>query len=79
MAVYVDNMKIPFGRMLMSHMAADSLDELHNMVTRIGLRKRWFQDHRIPHYDISQSKKAIAVKLGAIEISSRELIKLRPL
>ena len=74
MTVYVDSTKTPYGRMLMSHMVADSLDELHTMAFKIGLRRKWFQDVRLPHYDVSQSKKLLAINLGAVEISSKELI-----
>lgn len=76
MSVYVDNSEIKFGRMVMSHMGADSLPELHLMAERIGLRRRWFQDGRFPHYDVSQSKKREAIALGAIEVTSQELVKI---
>lgn len=67
MAVYVDDAFIPFGRMLMCHMMADELDELHEMADAIGVSRRWFQDKSIPHYDVSKSKREEAIKLGAIE------------
>lgn len=74
MTVYVDNSRNPYGRMLMSHMAADSLEELHEMATAIGLRRDWFQDGRLPHYDLCQSKRRNAVNRGAVEVSAKELI-----
>lgn len=67
MAVYVDNAFIPFGRMVMCHMEADTLDELHEMADKLGLKRSWFQDKSIPHYDVSKSIRAKAVELGAIE------------
>lgn len=79
MAVYVGNLEYPFGRMLMSHMASPNLDELHEMADKIGIARKWFQDdekHAHPHYDICKSKKQLAISLGAIEVSDRELIKL---
>lgn len=76
MTVYVDDAKNPYGRMKMSHMIADSLDELHRMATKIGIQREHFQDKRIPHYDLCQSKKALAMQLGAVEVSSRVLIKI---
>lgn len=74
MSVYVDNARLPFGRMIMCHMTADTLEELHEMAQSIGIRRKWFQDKSIPHYDISLSKRAMAVELGAIEETSRESV-----
>ncbi|TXG96146.1 MAG: DUF4031 domain-containing protein [Nevskiaceae bacterium] len=75
MSVYVDPPVWPFGRMLMCHLTADSLDELHGMADRIGVARKWFQSKtRYPHYDICKSKRALAVQAGAIEVSSKELV-----
>jgi hypothetical protein len=77
MVVYVDSAKNTLGRMKMSHMSADTVEELHAMAEQIGLKREWFQDHsRYPHYDVSQSKRKLAVKAGAIEVSSRQLVQL---
>jgi hypothetical protein len=65
MSVYVDDMRAPYGRMIMCHMVADSLDELHAMADRIGVARKWFQGD---HYDIALSKRAIAIAAGAIEV-----------
>lgn len=78
MTVYVDDMyQYPlgqFGRMKMSHMIADTLDELHEMAKRIGIARRHFQDkHSGPHYDVSMSKRAAAIEEGAIPIELRTL------
>lgn len=75
MAVYVDDANVPFGRMIMCHMVADTLDELNSMADVIGVNRKWFQDHpKHPHYDISRMKKALALQNGAIEVTSKELI-----
>lgn len=74
MPVYVDNMRAQYGRMIMCHMVADSIDELHAMADKIGLQRKWLQDKSIPHYDVSLSKKKIALSFGAIEITSKELV-----
>lgn len=74
MAVYVDDMNADFGRMKMSHMIADSDEELHAMADKIGVARKWFQKPGLPqrHYDIALSKKALAVQNGAIEITWKE-------
>lgn len=61
--------------MLMCHMIADTTEELLQMVDKIGVQRKWLQDAGTnrEHFDICLSKKAKAVKLGALEISSREL------
>ena len=77
MAVYVDHGKIPYRRgMLMAHMLADSLDELHTMADQIGLKREWFQAARTPHYDLCQAKRQLAIQFGAIEITRRQLVDL---
>lgn len=76
--VYVDDMRAPYRRMVMCHMLADSDEELHAMAARIGVARRWHQKAGTPHshYDICLSKKALALKFGAVEISRRELADL---
>lgn len=77
MTVYVDSARNIFGRMKMSHMIADDLNELHAMADKIGLKRIHFQNNpRHPHYDVSQVKRSLAIKHGAVEIGSRDLIKL---
>lgn len=70
MPCYVDPAQHPFGRMIMCHLWADSEAELFAMVDRIGVDRKWVQ--RPPraswlHFDISKGKRALAVRLGAIE------------
>lgn len=74
MSVYVDDVFIPFGRMKMCHMIADTEDELHDMAARIGMKRKWFQDGSHPHYDVSKTKRVEAIRHGAIEVSVKELI-----
>ena len=76
MAVYVDNYKGHFCGMVMSHMTADTLEELHDMAKKIGLKRSWFQNHKkYPHYDVSQSKRKEAIEMGAIEESAHDMIR----
>jgi uncharacterized protein (DUF433 family) len=69
LTVYVDDMKARYRSLIMSHMIADTVDELHRMADRIGVARRWFQGD---HYDIAQSKRVLAVAAGAVEITMRE-------
>lgn len=75
MSVYVDNFEVNFGRMKMSHMVADSTEELLQMVDKIGVQRKWIQKQgtNLEHFDISISKKKLAVKYGAIEKPMVEL------
>lgn len=69
MAVYVDDVRHRFGRMIMCHLWADSEAELHAFAARLGLKRSWFQQPpkaSWKHYDISLSVKAKALQLGAI-------------
>ncbi len=80
MSVYVDAAIYPYGRMLMCHMLADTLDELHAMANKIGVARRWYQGPpktTTPHYDICKSKRALAVQYGAIEIDRRTMVQIR--
>ena len=79
MAVYVDDMYKSlmgqFGRMKMSHMIADTHEELVEMADKIGVARKWIQQAGTPdeHFDIAMSARAKAVSAGAIEISMRDL------
>lgn len=77
MTVYVDDMRAPYRGMLMSHMIADTVDELHQMADTVGLKRKWFQNHgSFPHYDLCQAKKKLAVQAGAVEVSQREIVRI---
>lgn len=75
MSVYVDDMRAPFGRLIMCHMIADTSAELLAMVDHIGVQRRWIQDQgtHCEHFDIALAKRALAVQHGAVEITWREL------
>jgi len=77
--VYVDNMYLfPMGRfrrMKMSHMIADTTEELMAMADRIGVARKWVQQAGTPdeHFDVSMGAREKAIEAGAVEISMREL------
>ena len=60
------------------HLFADNMKELHEFSKRLGLKRSWFQDRRnFPHYDLTKNMRQKAIRLGAVEVSSRaELAKL---
>jgi hypothetical protein len=67
--VYVDDVRHRYGRMIMCHMWADTLDELLAMADRIGVAKRWLQKPPKAtwlHFDVCVSKKAAAIAAGAV-------------
>jgi hypothetical protein len=69
MTVYVDDVRLPFGRMIMCHMWADSTDELLAMADRIGVQRKWLQQPpkvSWVHFDISLAKKEQALAAGAL-------------
>lgn len=72
MAVYVDTL-IDYGWKLgpSCHMTADSIEELNAFAVKIGLKTAWLQisNQDLPHYDLVASKRRLAVKFGAIEIT----------
>jgi len=76
MSVYVDNYNASFGRMTMSHMGADSREELDAMADKIGVQRKWIQYPGTwrEHYDISKSKRELAIRAGAEAISPRQFV-----
>lgn len=83
MSVYVDDMYKyslgGFGRMKMSHLMADTSEELLDMVDKIGVQRKWIQypGTENEHFDISMSKRSLAVQFGAKEVTMREMVKIR--
>lgn len=81
MPIYVDelrNYRDLFGQGLPGlwcHMVTDgSLEELHEFAARVGISPRRFQNHpRHPHYDLMPSSRALAVALGAVEVSTAQM------
>ena len=57
-----------------SHMVSTvSLDELMHFVARLDLKREWLQVSSFVHFDITPPKRLRAIKLGAVEVSSRGL------
>lgn len=60
------------------HMVSDtSEEELHAFAARIGLRRDWAQLRpraSAAHYDLTPRRRALALGLGAVAVTSRELV-----
>lgn len=70
----MDNARNRFGRMLMAHMVADTEAELHEMAAKLGVARRHYQGD---HYDICTTKRWAAIRLGAVPVSTREIVRVR--
>lgn len=83
MSVYVDELKtFPSVRgeaarygMRWCHMVADSHDELMAFARTLGMKPQWLQHagRVTEHFDLIPSKRATALRLGAIDVTWREL------
>ncbi|HET7037325.1 MAG TPA: DUF4031 domain-containing protein [Thermomicrobiaceae bacterium] len=82
MTCYVDELRhYPghrSGHQHWCHLVSDGGEpELHGFAARLGLRREWFQARsRHPHYDLPPAGRERAIELGAVPVSSRELIRL---
>jgi hypothetical protein len=83
MTIYVDAIRnysnTPQRYKRWSHMMTDQeeMDELHDMARKIGHKADWFQPNPVhPHYDLVPSKRALAIKYGAIPVSANEIVEL---
>lgn len=59
------------------HMTADTLEELRLIAHLIGLRPEWFQDKRVPHYDLTPARRAAALAAGAVFVPAKEQARRR--
>jgi hypothetical protein len=73
MTVYIDPPTWPGHGRVWSHLVSDrSYDELHAFARRLGAPSRAFERD---HYDIPSTSYPEAVRLGAVEIGSKELVR----
>ncbi|MGP4088902.1 DUF4031 domain-containing protein [Streptomyces sp. KR55] len=74
MTVYIDPPAWPGHGRMWSHLISDvSYDELHKFAEELGAPRRAFERD---HYDIPSHRYAEAVRAGAVEVSSREVVRL---
>lgn len=73
MTVYIDPPTWPGHGRHWSHLVSDvSFAELHAFAGRLGAPPRAFERD---HYDIPSTRYADAVRLGAVEVGSKELLR----
>lgn len=83
MTVYVDDMRmlatVPNGYHSVtgrwSHLFADTIEELETFARQLGLRESWQQNTSsgFVHYDVVDSRRLMAIRLGAKAVSWRDL------
>lgn len=76
--VYVDSANIPYGRMIMCHMIADTTGELLKMADTIGVARQHLQkrEQYDEHFDVCRAKRISAVEAGAEEVSVRAIVRI---
>ncbi|MER5771464.1 DUF4031 domain-containing protein [Streptomyces sp. NPDC001985] len=74
MTVYIDPPAWPGHGRMWSHLVSDvSFGELHRFAAGIGCPPRAFERD---HYDLPSDRYRDAVAAGAVEVSSREVVRL---
>ncbi|MFJ9181022.1 DUF4031 domain-containing protein [Streptomyces sp. NPDC102360] len=73
MTVYIDPPTWPGHNRMWSHLVSDvSYDELHAFAEKLGVPPRAFERD---HYDLPSHRYEDAVRAGAVEIGSKELVR----
>lgn len=81
--VMVDELKVwpgAWGPFLegSAHLTVDGpVKALHLFARQIGLGSRWFQDGKIPRYDLTPQRRDDALRHGAVEVSMRDQARAR--
>ena len=69
MAVYVDDYRASFRGMKMSHLLADTPAELFDMIDKLGVPRKYYQNGSSPHFDVPEPVRILAIEQGAIPIN----------
>ena len=68
----VDECRWPWRGRRWCHLVSDTnLDELHALAARLDVPRRAFQGD---HYDLDEERRQQAIDLGAVPVTSRELL-----
>jgi hypothetical protein len=61
--------------MMTDDLSDQGLEALHAMARKIGLPRSCFQNKpSLPHYDLTAARRQLAIRYGAQEVSSKELV-----
>jgi len=58
------------------HLVADTVEEFHVFAQNLGLRRDWFQDGLVPHYDLSKRMRYKAIAAGAKSVGRKQFAKM---
>jgi len=73
--IYVDDFAGKVKGYVFYHMMSDTDgEEIHDFAKDIGVQRKWFQND---HYDVTDVTRGLAIGLGAIPITLREMHKIR--
>lgn len=74
--IYVDEAIYPFRNRMWCHLFTDGdVERLHLFAQAIGLKRAWFQDRPgFPHYDLSPSRRMMAVRNGAQQVTEKQMV-----
>lgn len=80
MPVYVDKLynhgfRIRGRTVLSCHLFADGLEELEEFGAKLGLKKSWIHYSNLIHFDITENKREEALRLGAVFLRGRHLLR----
>lgn len=56
----------------------DNIENLHAFAAAIGMKRQWFQSKpgKMPHYDLVESRRKLAVRDGAIQLDRRGMVEV---
>lgn len=79
MSVYVDSLRPCLKSKKWKHdhschLFADDEKELMEFAKKIGLKESWVQRKRILHFDLTATKREVAVVSGAVEVSGQFIV-----
>jgi uncharacterized protein DUF4031 len=77
-SIFVDDLRpcgAPWRGGVACHLVSDrSKEELLSFAAALGIPRAWFQAGSVPHFDLSPSLRARAVRLGAKPVDRRGLV-----